>query len=661
MVAEQQHLRSQLQAAGEERPLLGPREVAGQQDAPACDLDAKHQGAFVANRRPEAGRRPQHLHPGTGDRERRSAEPRRLHAHVPRPSDVEELPEGRIAGVGEPEPLARHGAQHGGKPTPVVRVGVARHDQVEATHAERRQCREHDAAPAIEAPGRGGASVDEEVGPAGLHEDGVALADVQEHDTRRRGLEARSGPEDQHGHDDEGGEHPPTGAPAEERNGADSQGRRHHEGRRAYPRRGREARREPVGRAEQPAGDCREPVHGGAGRRPRRQQRRRQGERKQHAHERNRHQVHQQPEGRDPAQVQCRQRRGGEQRCRRDVHQRPSPTAQPGGLRRGRPAQGRGRGEGELGARGEECTGLGQEKQRSRGDQPVQGRQRPPPKGGQGEGRQQDPGAPHRELGAGQQRVARGDEERAGQGEAACVSRSRRRQERAQGGEHQARHQRQVQAGHREQMGEAQLGDGVAGLRCERPRLPQRQRGQQGAAFASGEERIPPLPAPAGDGAGRAPTAHRHLEPLVHEPAAGCDAVAPRADPRARRARVERGRNRPEPKAQPQPAPDGPVGQRQAREVRALRRRSALTFRPGPHLDPFGDRLPVLGAHPAEHHPRPGAATLHELHVGLDHPLGRRDRHVPVGRGEDRAQREQPRDGAQQDDGATPPPRTESP
>jgi hypothetical protein len=187
VVRQQQHVRAQVRARGDELRLGGAAHVAREEHAPASRLHADHERAVVAPSRPGVHRRP----------ERHDAQVAEHGRHVP-PTALEDgraraarrLAERREVGIragtpGQPDGSHRDPPEQPGEAAAVVEVRVARDHEVEAFDAERRQRRGHDGAAEIEAAGERGAGVHEDGARAPLHQHGVARAHVEDDEARR--------------------------------------------------------------------------------------------------------------------------------------------------------------------------------------------------------------------------------------------------------------------------------------------------------------------------------------------------------------------------------------------------------------------------------------------------------------------------------------------
>jgi hypothetical protein len=500
VVRDEQHVRAQVGAGGDEPRLRGAAHVAREEHAAAARLHADHERAIVARRRPDARQRP----------ERRDAQVAEHRRSVPRaaledrrartPRRLAEGSEVRIraAAPGQPHGSDGQATEDGREPAAVVEIRVARDHEVQALHAEGCERGRHDRAAEVEAARERRAAVHEDRALPPLHQHRVARAHVEDHETRRLRPERRRGGDAQDRHRREGRRDA-------ERRAAHGEPRESHEGRAREhegPRRWREGRRGQG--ARQPGQRGEGPVRGRQGhgergveqpRRPPRAQGGGEGER-QHdpARPRHRHHVHREGQGRHDPEVERGQgsRREDRARRRRNERREPLPHAEP---RRGAPRprprrehERRAGREGELGARLEERLRLPRQDHERRQGQGMTAPGRPGPRHGRRAREHDHEGAAHGHVEARQERVGhrerRSEAERRGAHVVAGRERGTTHQDPPRDREDQCGEHREVQPRDREEVRDAERREGVARLRSEARALAEGERREERSPLA---------------------------------------------------------------------------------------------------------------------------------------------------------------------------------
>jgi len=200
VVRQLQDVRAERRSGSHQRLLGASLHVPGQQHPTSAAADGEDEGAVVARKSRSPPWGPERLHDQVADH--RDAAVRATFPHVDAAGacDAQKLgPSFVCGGAGwNPDFADRVTLQDGRQAPAVVRVGVARDDDVDATHAEGAQGRGDDAAARVEAARARGASVDEQRPALPLDEDGVSLADVDEDHPRRLEPAARCRGDQQH-------------------------------------------------------------------------------------------------------------------------------------------------------------------------------------------------------------------------------------------------------------------------------------------------------------------------------------------------------------------------------------------------------------------------------------------------------------------------------
>jgi len=457
VMRQHEHVGAQLGAGRCERPLGVGLEIPHEQHAPLIHLDAQGERAIVARSAAVRARRPEGHHAQVPGRERRIPEAALAHRHA-RPSRGG-AQRGEVRGGApsrrQPDLAHRQRVEHRGQASAVVEICVARHQQIEAAHAERTQRGHHAAAPEVRASRQRGASIHQQAAAQPLHDQRVALSDIERHESRRGRQDGRRGRQREapaHGqrtrdtHTRAASAHgkqraePPREQPRPRRSAADAAGRG--PGRGPGDRLERDAR-EAFG-AEQ-----RERGEGKLGKRGARAGAQRRGQQREGGPG-NRKKVREQRQRRRAAPMPDRQRRR-----RGDGQRGGADSVRPGRDRRRiamrRPRQRGGGDEGKLGAGKEQRLGLQSEhEERSTGQRGQPGR-RPRRAARQHQSDHQAPGAAHGHAPAGEQRVAERARERCRGCEATRVpARAQRGAARVQARcrpVEAARNQREVQPG----------------------------------------------------------------------------------------------------------------------------------------------------------------------------------------------------------------------
>jgi hypothetical protein len=200
MVGELQHGGAERCCVLDQACLAGRLEIPGEQHRGPARRDAHHQRSIVAREALAPPRGPERLDAEIAEPERGLAR-RTLDQGTPvRSGRVPQCAECRVHASARRKPDARDRKrpEHRDEPPAMVQIGVARHHQVEATHAQRGERRQHHALTRIEVDGSRAyrtARIDQDGRLAALHDGGIALSHVEENGPGAWRIDGRWAPE----------------------------------------------------------------------------------------------------------------------------------------------------------------------------------------------------------------------------------------------------------------------------------------------------------------------------------------------------------------------------------------------------------------------------------------------------------------------------------